>query len=200
MYNTRSFTMEQLDIAEKAYSSYKVKLSDKKMIDSLDPLFKATLSHLRELDYVEKRLAKIGNRLALISGLCKTSLIIFGAVIATKEVTSQFVGKSTFITIAYTIIGLLIAVIAGLEAAFKWEKKSGEISNIATTSRTIKRDYIFKLTEVFANTNKTDTLNTLKEIIKSLDVKISNIQAEVSKFGVNNLFDTRNHKKHYGDY
>src|SRR3954453_16199834 len=86
----------------------------------------------QELQIVTDLLAKEAQKMATLASIIKVSLILLGAFVATREVANQILGTSNLAPIIiYTVIGLLITILAGLEAAFKWEGKSTELRTLA---------------------------------------------------------------------
>ena len=63
----------------------------------------------------------------------KVLVITLGAFVATQAVAAKIWGDTnTSITIIYTVAGLLIAAVSGLEAAFKTESRSSALKALAT--------------------------------------------------------------------
>lgn len=93
-----------------------------------------------ELHGVTDILANKAGQLARVTLVSKVILILLGAVVATRETANQIISAESGAIIAlYTLLGLVIAVVAGLEAAFKWETRSAELRVLATACRSTVR-------------------------------------------------------------
>ena len=74
--------------------------------------------------------AQTGGRRAAIG---KVLVIVLGAFVATQAVAAKLWGDTNmYITIIYTLAGLLIAAVTGVEAAFKTESRSSALKALAT--------------------------------------------------------------------
>jgi hypothetical protein len=103
----------------------------------IDPRFKRILQDLRaryqELKDLHDEVVHRANRLGALGATARASLIILGAVGTAKAVATEALGSNSNIDeLTFAAIGILTATIAGLETAFKWERKSGELTSLAT--------------------------------------------------------------------
>jgi hypothetical protein len=103
----------------------------------IDPRFKRILHDLRaryqELKDLHDEVVHRANRLSYLGAAARVSLIILGAVGTAKAVATEALGSNSNIDeLTFAAIGILTATIAGLETAFKWERKSGELTSLAT--------------------------------------------------------------------
>src|SRR6516165_8811073 len=89
---------------------------------------------LQKLSDAETALARDAERNSLLGATGKVVLILLGAFVATKEVANQLFGASNAWNIViYTLVGLAVSVIAGLDAAFKWTQSSSDLKSLAAT-------------------------------------------------------------------
>ena len=103
----------------------------------IDPRFERILKDLRarykELKDLHDEVVKRANRLGALGATARVLLILLGAAGTAKAVTTEMLGNSSNIDeLVFAAIGILTATIAGLETAFKWERKSGELTSLAT--------------------------------------------------------------------
>ena len=71
-------------------------------------------------------------RMNKYSSLITVAVIVLGAFVSTKAVTDKLLGSTnTLDVVIYAFVGLLIAVLTGLESSFKWNSKSAELRNVA---------------------------------------------------------------------
>jgi len=167
-----------------------------KSADELESIFNMINVHMDELDVVGNILAKTAQKLTLRASWVKVLVIVLGASVATREVANQLVGASSALNIViYTIIGLLIAALTGLEAAFKWENKSAELRMSAATCRVTRRQSTSQLTEVFTIETDQGKLVAVKKLLDSLDVKLGEIQERIATLGVNIVLEIQTRYK-----
>ncbi len=141
----------------------------------------------RELQIVTDLLAKEAQKIATHASIIKVCLILLGAFVAIREVASQILGTSSpTIVIIFTVTGLLISVLAGLEAAFKWEGKSIELRTLAAlcqaTLRQVDSQWYKEVGNISEERLKEDAAQKLLEL---QDTKLAEIQAKASALGVN---------------
>src|SRR5262245_55105808 len=96
---------------------------------------------LQMIKYRETILARDAERNSLFAAIGKVVLILLGAFVATREVASQLFGASNIWNIViFTLVGLAISVIAGLDAAFKWTQSSSDLKSLAATCQIARQD------------------------------------------------------------
>ncbi len=95
-------------------------------------------------------------------------------------------------TVIYTSAGLLIVVLAGLEAAFKWEKSSVELKILATTCRTIIREGTSTLEKVRILATDEEKFQGVEKLLDSLDTKLNEAQGRAAALGINVAREMRN--------
>jgi hypothetical protein len=155
-----------------------------------DPSERIILSidgHKRELEDIGIKLAKKAQNYTIVSLIIKVLVIFLGAFIATREVANQILGVSNIANvIIYAIVGLLIATVTGLDAAFKWENRSAELRTLVTACRTTTRKISSDLTTILAaKTSKGNSSEKeLTKILNSLDSTLTEIQTKAASLGV----------------
>ncbi len=124
-------------------------------------------------------MARIAERLSVRTMIVKTLLIFLGALVATREVASVVFGVNNIaVIVIYTLIGVLIATLAGLEIAFRWENRSIELKNLAANTRTERR----KLESAIVKHN---TALASESLLDALDKQSSETQEKAASLGVN---------------
>jgi hypothetical protein len=101
-----------------------------------DPRFERIKEELRdrykELQEIHDEIVAQAKILSAMSAGSKGLLIFLGAVATTKAVADEVIGQNNRInTLTFAVIGILTATLAGLEATFKWERRSGEMLSLA---------------------------------------------------------------------
>jgi hypothetical protein len=72
-------------------------------------------------------------RATRLASIAKASLVVLGALTATKAVFDDLAGpESAGVIIIYALFGVLIAAIAGLLAAFKWDERAAQLTVLAS--------------------------------------------------------------------
>ncbi len=94
----------------------------------------------RELHSVTAILANVAARRAQWATASKVVVIALGAFAATKSAADQLLGATSHIAmVTYTLLGLVIATVAGLEAAFKNEVTAAELRILAAAGQSTVR-------------------------------------------------------------
>jgi hypothetical protein len=102
--------------------------------DSVSYLKQGIYERQTELHNLAKVLSEKAETLAKQGATSRVITIVLGTVVATQGVADKIVGEgSTGVLLTYTIFGVLIAAISGLEAAFKTESRSAELKLLAAT-------------------------------------------------------------------
>lgn len=124
-------------------------------------------------------LAKIAERLSVRSMIVKTLLIFLGALVATREVASGVFGVNNIaVIVIYTLMGVLIATLAGLEVAFRWENRSVELKNLAANTQAERRKFESAIV-------KNNTALASESLLDALDKQSSETQEKAASLGVN---------------
>lgn len=150
--------------------------------DSLESLVEDRMYELREAQVF---LAERAQNFTRCSTLVKASVIILGALVATKETISVVVGTSNTISIVgYTLAGILIAVLTGLEATFGWGTKSGKLATLAVTCRETRQRAELDRVQISSKENADANL-ALEKLLDRLMTKLQEVRNETIGFGLN---------------
>lgn len=99
--------------------------ADKKLNKMIDSFWQKSENNFKILNESASVLARHAIRLTRTSMGANACVITLGAISATSGAFSALYGEdNSLVILAYTIIGLAIATISGLDAAFKWESTS----------------------------------------------------------------------------
>ncbi|HET9587980.1 MAG TPA: hypothetical protein VFO91_04240 [Anaerolineales bacterium] len=102
--------------------------------DGLHYLKQGIYERQTELHNLAKILSQKAEILAKQGAASRVITIVLGAIVATQGVAEKIAGEgSPGILLTYTVIGVLIAAISGLEAAFRTESRSAELKLLAAT-------------------------------------------------------------------
>jgi len=110
------------------------------MPNRIDELQGSINDRQRELHSVTAILANVAARRARWATASKVIVIALGAFAATKSAADQLLGAASHISmVTYTLAGLVIATVAGLEAAFKNETTAAELRILAAAGQSTVR-------------------------------------------------------------
>ncbi len=152
---------------------------------------------LEDLNDTEAALAGDAEWNSLFSAFGKVLLIFLGAFVATKEVASQLFGaNNTANIVIFTLAGLVIAVIAGLDAAFKWEKASADLKGLAAACRVSILNGRSELQKALGLPTDEEKRDALEKLLDSLNKNLNDIYSKSATLGINVAREvTRRRKK-----
>jgi hypothetical protein len=141
----------------------------------------------KELHHAADILASSAQGLRRSSAISKVVIIILGAIAATSGAATQIAGeKSVPVTVFYTVVGLLIATVGGIEAAFKFGDRGAELTALAaacqSTLREIDSRWKKEVGSTYDPTTRTEAQKTLLDI---QDQKLNEIQERAARLNVN---------------
>ena len=141
---------------------------------------------LEELKMLEAILARAGEINSLFSAIGKVVLIFLGAFVTTKEVANQLLGATNGINIViFTLAGLLVAVIAGLESAFKWEKSATELKSLAGTCQKYIREGKYRLAKVHLMEFDEKRQEAIEALVDDVNKHLEDIYEKSATLGIN---------------
>lgn len=181
----------------------------------LENLSKRREKLAKDFHEVETVVAGNAERMYNFAASLKVLLIFPGAFTATKEVASQLIGASNAVnTIVYTMVGLLVAVTAGLEAAFKWESRSTELkiltancykNTLLVETLRLKIAELEDEEQILQNGNhilNDDELKAeqekrypLEKLLDDLEAALSQIQQRAAELGINVSYEIAQKKR-----
>lgn len=146
----------------------------------------------RELHSIAEILAKGAKKKGRIAASTKVLTILLGAFITTQAVASQVFGDNSIgVVIVYALAGLLVAVVGGVEAAFKNETRAAELYVLAAQCQSI----IWQIDSEWSKTVGTATGEAQFQAARSLldrqDSSLAEIQSRAAQAGVNITYEVR---------
>ena len=100
----------------------------------IDLLKRGIYERQTELHNLAKILSESAGHLGRLGAIGRVAIIVLGAIVATQGVAEKIAGEGSIVVLTiYTICGVLIAAISGLEAAFKTESRSAELTLLAAS-------------------------------------------------------------------
>lgn len=157
------------------------------MPGSIEMLQEGISARQQELQRVADILAKAAQGYRRYAGFIRVGLIFFGAIAATQASWEKaFTGYAQYSFIIFTLLGVIVTTLAGLEAAFKFEAKGAELNLLAASCHsTVRRTDATWYKQVGTATNQADQLAGAMSLIELQDTKLSEIQEKAANSGVN---------------
>jgi hypothetical protein len=93
--------------------------------------------------------------------------------------------------VIYALAGLLTATIAGLDAAFRWDRRSVDTGALAARSLSRMRevDTEYRSSEAAAGGSTVDREQAAIKVLALQDKSLEEVQAESTKLGINIAFE-----------
>ena|SRR5579859_3953875 len=146
----------------------------------------------QELHNVTAILAAVATRRARWAAVSRVILIALGAFAATKSTADQLLGTGSHIsTVIYTVAGLIIATVAGLEAAFKNEITAAELRILAAAGQSTVRQVDSRWQQDIGGAEGTERDAAALRLIELQDAKLTELQEKTAKLGVNIALEVR---------
>jgi hypothetical protein len=116
----------------------------------------------------------------------RVSIIFLGAFAATKAVADQVVSKdyASVVTISYSLVGLLIATLAGIEAAFGFQKRAADLRILAAECNSCNLDIDCKIPQD-PDAPIADRIIAARELLDLQNKTLKEIQGKAAGIGVN---------------
>lgn len=146
-----------------------------------------------ELQRVADVLARAAQRLRRRAAVLRVLLILFGALAATQSAWEQaFTGYREHAFLVFTVLGVAITTLAGLEAAFKFEARGAELNLLAASCHsTVRKTGATWYRQVGITSNADEQINGAMSLIELQDTKLSEIQEKAAAAGVNITLEIR---------
>lgn len=162
------------------------------MPDRLGELQGSINDRQQELHNVTAILADVAARRAHWATASRVVVIALGAIAATKSAADQLLGSTSHIAmILYTLIGVVIATVAGLEAAFKNEVTAAELRILAATGQSTVRQVDSRWQHDIGGVQGQEREKAALGLIDLQDAKLTELQEKAAKLGVNITLEVR---------
>lgn len=151
-----------------------------------------------ELHHNAATIALAGGRLTRISNILKILTILLGAIAAAKGTADNLLGvSSAFNAILFSLIGIVISVSAGIEAAFKLDKRGAELVVLASNAQSIVRLIDTEWRKEIGSADDSDLRGAARKLITLADEKLAKMQEDAARLGINitlNVYELAGHK------
>jgi hypothetical protein len=145
-----------------------------------------------ELHNLADVLSEHAQKLGKTGGIGRVLIIILGAFVATQGVSETiFESENHAALITYTICGLLIAALSGIEAAFKTESRSAELKLLAATCQSTiwKTDSEWQKS-IGSGLAENPTL-AARNLLDTQDQVLADIHIRAAQLGINITHEVR---------
>lgn len=141
----------------------------------------------QELEHTAGLLASAAHQYQRLAATIRLLLIICGALATTQAAWEQAItGYKEHGFVIFTLLGVCITILAGIEAAFKFETKGAELNLLAASCHSMVRRSDaswYKLVGVASS--EEDKVSGALALIELQDNKLSEIQEKAANAGVN---------------
>ena len=139
-----------------------------------------------ELHSVAKILATSAGQQRRWSAISKILIVVLGAVAATSGTAARVAGvNSIFVTVFYAAIGLLIATVGGIEAAFKFGDRGAELTVLAAACQSTLREVDSRWRKEVSPVTGFERVQAEQDLLDIQDQELSDVQTKAAKLGVN---------------
>ncbi len=140
----------------------------------------------QELHDVAEIIAKEAKKLSSIANWTKSITVLLGAIAATKGVADNILGAESLINlILFSLLGVVVAVNAGIEASFKFEKRGAELTLLAAICQSTVREVDSLWRKEIGSRYDSDLRSAAADIITLADQRLNKVQEDAAKLGIN---------------
>lgn len=155
------------------------------MSDVVERLQRAVNTRQDELGQLVERIPAHANKLQRRSQVARVVVICAGALVAVRESIVGGVSDHRGVTVLFSALGIVIAVITGMEAYFKWEGRASELRSLGasavSTLRTVDSQWQLG---VGASHSEQERITTLTNIINLLDRELHRIRDSAASLSI----------------
>ena len=156
------------------------------MDKELESLQKGIERRQQELHNVAEIIAKEAHKLSRVANWNKSITILLGAIAATKGVADIILGAENVVNlIVFSLLGVTIAVSAGVEAAFKFDKRGTELVILAAMCQSTVREVDTLWRKEIGSVRDTNLREAATSLITLADQRLNKVQEDAAKLGVN---------------
>jgi hypothetical protein len=147
----------------------------------------------KELGDFQGQLEERAGRLRQIGRVMKGSLIVLGALSATKATFDAFMDPNAKQSIAvFAILGVLTTIVAGLSAAFKPEESGGQLAGLAAEVASTRGIILYTWDRILLEhagtlalvTDDQSEVKLVEELLERLNVKTGDIYTRAAGLGM----------------
>src|SRR5216683_2359394 len=153
-----------------------------------------------ELMVTANRLARRAKVNHWTSSTAKVILVILGATAATKATADQILGSGNLGgTIVYAFLGVLTAAIAGIIAAFNFENRAAQLTQLAAETWATRREVDTEWSRKVGLADASSAIKDGLDLAVVQDNKLADIQGRAARLGINIALDIPGDLEHASD-
>ena len=138
-----------------------------------------------ELGTLVELLPATAAKTARKSAVSRVVVIVAGATIAARDAIQLLLGETVQIGVSFAALGFLVAVLTGLESAFKWEGRAAELRLLGVTAKsTFQATDTAWQTRVGVEEAEDKKAAALAAILEQQDRQLTVIQERAAAAGV----------------
>jgi hypothetical protein len=138
----------------------------------------------KQLEILTSILAERASQLTRRSNYLRISVIILGALIASREASEKILdkvnGSENWIVGVYALIGILTAIVGGILATFKLETRAAELKVLAALSLTLTEELKTKWKRVICLEDEKEQVRLAMDTLESQDKQTSEILSKAA--------------------
>lgn len=158
---------------------------------SIERLQEAINARQAELHAVADILTRAAQRKTHRSAMTKVAIVVLGAAAATNGAAVQIAGQATWVVLLYTCIGLAIATVGGLDAAFKVNERAVELTILAAVCQSTTRDIDTGWHREVGSAYGEQREVAAQHLIETQDARLTEVQDRAARLGVNIALEVR---------
>jgi hypothetical protein len=156
------------------------------MMESMKFLNDGIVDRIVELHGAAEYIATIGKKLTFFANSVKVITVCLGAIAASKGTFDIVFGADNKSTLLFfTVLGLVITICTGVEAAFKFEKRGTELTILGSSCHSTARNIGSEWRAHIGSNLDTDQREAAKRLIRDADEKLNKLQTDAARLGTN---------------
>lgn len=148
-------------------------------------LQRAIQERQKELHDVADLLADAAASARRTSSIARVVIVVLGAAAATNGAATQVVGNDTAVIVIYTLIGLIIAAVGGLEAAFKMGERAVGLVVLAANCQSTVREIDSRWQISVGGADGRERSAAARDLLGLQDERLKDVQDQAARLGVN---------------
>jgi hypothetical protein len=139
-----------------------------------------------ELHNIASILAQSALRRGRLAAGSKVITIVFGAIAATQGLAAKLLSEgSPLVVVPYALVGLIIAAVAGIDAAFKLESRSAELTVLAAECQSTIWQIDSAWQQTVGTVDGEERVSAARALLNKQDATLAEIQKRAAQLGVN---------------
>lgn len=153
---------------------------------------RAIVERQSELHNIAGILSEAAEKKIKVANWTKVLTILLGAFVATQAVAGKVLGEqSSMVAVVYALAGLFVAVLGGIEAAFKHDAKGAELAVLAARCQSAIWQIDSEWSKTVGTAEGEQQYQAARVLLDRQDASIADIQSRAAQAGVNITLEVR---------